>query len=769
MITIRSSYIQLLTALIGYLHRDSNLVNPLIINKAKFYARTLFVAYWYVNKPGLTIREVGLKLKERFGASNLFEYFINNLPEDVLEIFDGIEKCSCSENLGTAYEQLLSIDTSGFEVKPGKEYRNKLGSYYTPKEYAEKITGLTLDEYLKLHPVSDLKIAKIVDFSCGCGAFLLAALSMIEKQGLRKAELTEVLRNIYACDVDPIALEITKISLLDFCDAPSLYDEVSDNFKHSNFLIHSNNEASSEERLSIAMCGFIYHEKLALGVDFLQQYDIILGNPPWEKIRFEEKKFFSQFIENISLINFKFNLDESIEKSMDNNHLMQEFTETYKFQLEIVKKNIKHDLFFKDSVNGELNTCSLFADSAYKLLANDGAAGLFVKSSLFTAKINKNLFSKLKGRTIAIYDFINKNKIFDIDSRERFGILLLGNNNSNTIRLGMNLLSLPDIQTKVDDVQLSVLDVLNPETKMIPNLKSGKDLLLLSNLYSTFEVFSTVFPDAKFGRLVHLTNHIRYIDKEPMNDNLPIIEGKFFSLFDNSYSGFNDVPIKERYKSKASSRKFSEEEKASGKRPLSRFFIKKDKWNELSKQYNSEYMLAWHSLTSATNLRSCVATLLPFCPGSQSVQFLTLPNNEDMIYLVGIFNSVIFDYIVKCKLNGIDLTQTIIAQLPIPSKERASNLFINIHGIKTSALYLIKQVIKEIYSNDSDLSLLFCTIGGHLFKRDSRKDLLRCLEVVVAKLYQLDRAQFEYILTFFNRFYSDDFIKSILESYDKIS
>lgn len=300
MINIIISYRQLLTLLVDYFHKSSQGVDPVLINKARFYSRALSIAFWYVNRSGLSIREVSLILKDKFGKSNLLSCLIETAPSEVLNLFDEIKQPIRQDcNLGDVYEQLLSIETSGLEVKSGKEYRNKLGSYYTPSEYAEEITRMTFVEYLKNHSVSDLTKARIVDFSCGCGVFLLAALKQCEQIGLDKDDIRASIHNIYACDVDPLALEIAKISILDYCKAADLYKEISVNFRHANFLIHTEIEASSKDRLMAAMCGYIYHETLALGVDFLQQYDIILGNPPWEKIRFEEKKFFSQFIEGV--------------------------------------------------------------------------------------------------------------------------------------------------------------------------------------------------------------------------------------------------------------------------------------------------------------------------------------------------------------------------------------------------------------------------------------------------------------------------------------
>ena len=129
-----------------------------------------------------------------------------------------------------------------------------------------------------------------------------------------------------------------------------------------------------------------------------------------------------------------------------------------------------------------------------------------------------------------------------------------------------------------------------------------------------------------------------------------------------------------KYKSKSSSVKLEEKQKAlDGFFPESRYFIDKEKWEKLSKHYHARYMLAWRSLTSASNTRTCIATLLPFIPASQSVQFL-IHEEDELIYLAGLFNSIVFDYIVKMKLGGIDLTRTVLEQIPVPDDAKLSEV-----------------------------------------------------------------------------------------------
>ena len=755
MTTFASSYIKILSHFVEYYHRNEPCVSPRKLYRAKFFARTLCVVNHYgstrLGSGTATISQSVDYLKARFGPDNFLSKVVEMIDPELVQYFDS-EKIIASELwIGDLYETLLNYETAGLTIKEGKSYRNNLGSYYTPKDFAEYMSTNAIEAYVKANGKGSLSEASIVDFSCGCGIFLISALKAIRLLGYKDEEISGIVDNIYACDVDPIALELAKISVLDYCDVPGKYGMLSGHFQHANFLLHDESDVVSSNKLDLAMEGYIYHSGLALGNSFLQEYDIILGNPPWEKIRLEEKKFFGQFVYDIQYANFKFALSHDINDARQNNPYIREYSDVYLDELNVAKTKIKSSSFFADSSVGELNTCSLFSDAAYKLLSGRGVAGLLVKSSLFTSKVNTSLFQKMLKRITAIYDFINTKKIFGIDGRERFSIVMMGKGNGGSIHLGMNLTQLSDISTATK-ISISTFGKLNPETKMLPNLKSTRDLQILSSLYERLPIFAKEFRGVKFGRLVHLTNHINDIDRTQSEDNIPIFEGKFFSLFDNSYSGFNDIPFEERYKNKASSRKFTDEERLSGVSPESRFFIRKDKWDALSKGYNSEYMLAWHSLTSATNARSCISTLLPFIPAAQSVQFL-ITGSEEMTFLAGLFNSITFDYIVKNKLSGIDLTQTIINQIPVPSLKQSESMMVD----GTSAREAVISIVSKFYVNEKNLRGLFpLGYNGKVNQQIDRRKLFFELDAIVARLYQLSEEDFAHILHLFGSFYTKE-------------
>tara|TARA_B110000240_G_scaffold125091_1_gene139395 strand:- start:626 stop:3106 length:2481 start_codon:yes stop_codon:yes gene_type:complete len=775
-----------------------NNINPIELNKERFRIRAAFIAviiYLKNNnsrKSELVLVEANEWLKLNFHKENFFSSILNDIPEDLSSIIESSFAYFSSiddVDIITLYEDLLSIESYTGDIETtisnAKNYRNKLGSYYTPKSLARKITQRTIDTFFELNYnienlsnskktdiskelLDDLKEITFADFSCGGGIFLLEVISyfetLFEKSNLNSTEkdvlLVNIAKNIYAFDVDCIALEVAKILLALKINKTSSYSLINCNFNHCNFLLHSDFEESSLEKQKIFSSGFIYHSKLSVENKNLRKIDVILGNPPWEKIRFEEKKFYALYDNIISNVHFKSSRIKEIKKLKDKNVELAEFSNSFKEEIDLAKVKLKKDNFFNLSHKGELNTYALFTDAAYKLKTNRGVVGLVLKSSIVTSQVNKLLFNTLSksNSLIAIYDFINRKKIFNIDSRERFCFLLLGNSKTNSFSVSMNLLDSDHLDNTKSSVTLSSSDLflINPLTGMLPNFSNKDEINFLIKISKNNPYFEDVYGDVKFGRIVHFTSHSAFITKRKTSENLGIFEGKFFNQFDNKYSGFNEVADKLRYGNKSSSRIINDSEKKEiSFYPESRYFISKKKWIELSKNHTEDYMLSWRSLTSATNTRTCIASVLPFIPASQSVQFLTT-NKKDLFYLNGLFNSIVFDFIMKKKINGIDLTQKLIKQVPIPSNElldKKLELYDTVCSIKNYISFLVSL----LYKNDIKLLSLVKEYENNnsILNNLTRFEIIRYIDLLFIYIYQLNNSEIELILHSFKKQYSN--------------
>ncbi|MGR3177929.1 MAG: Eco57I restriction-modification methylase domain-containing protein [Candidatus Anammoxibacter sp.] len=772
-------------------------IDPIELNKERFNTKALFTAAIiflknnYKREDYKIISATNKWFKISFAEENIFSAIIENASEGLINVIEN-KMCNLvrveSIDVSTLYEALLSIESgnesNGAKISTAKNYRNKLGSYYTPDNLARAVTKKTINTFFELNfgikKLSDIDPANLnadlfsevpsisfADFSCGSGNFLIEVICYFErlfaKLNLDEKKVKDLLKsivlNISAFDVDCLALEIAKLNLLLRIQQPNLYCSLSDKFIHANFLLQTDFAVDETKKTEMFSGGFIYHEHLALHKSKIKKYDVILGNPPWEKIRFEEKRFYALYANSIANNHFKSSRTTEINETELKNVLLAKFSKQFKHEIKKAKSDLKQNPFFSLSNNGELNTYALFTEAAMRLKTKRGVVGLVVKSAIVTSQVNQNLFKHLSKEklVVAIYDFINRKKIFIIDSRERFCFLLIGNSPSNRFSVSMNLKDVDDIEKERTEFELSFesLKLMNPITGMLPNFSTKEEAGFLMRVSCDFPIFKNVFGNVRFGRIVHFTSHTEFISKKGSNDNLPIYEGKFFNQFDGKFSGFNKVGDELKYRNKSSSVVLDEIKKANPDYfPESRFFINREKWLQLSQNHSEKFMLAWRSLTSATNIRTCIATILPFIPASQSVQFLTT-NSSDLLYLAGLFNSVVFDFIIKKKLSGIDLTQSVINQIPVPEMEQLATR-IMFDDCKASIKEHIALLVFSLLRNDIRLNNLFLKmhLDDHHPICECRFEIIRKLDLLFMFLFQLNNSELELVLATFSKQYS---------------
>src|SRR6266567_2254075 len=144
-----------------------------------------------------------------------------------------------AEELGSVYESLLElhpvlyIEAAKFELKTASGHERKTtGSYYTPTSLINCLLDSALDPVLdEAEKQSDAETAilnlKVCDPACGSGHFLIAAAHRIAKRlasirtgveepapAERRRALRDVVgRCIYGVDINPMSVELCKVSL----------------------------------------------------------------------------------------------------------------------------------------------------------------------------------------------------------------------------------------------------------------------------------------------------------------------------------------------------------------------------------------------------------------------------------------------------------------------------------------------------------------------------------------------------------------------------
>ena len=658
---------------------------------------------------------------------------IELIPQSTTEFFENNRECIINnwpeESALAAKPEILydALLASEFCVQPervgykiDKVSRDIAGAYYTSSDFSAQITYRALESYMdrkrrraidsdSFACCNEYENITFLDYSCGCGEFLLAVIQYFDNHvlGYSRKKLATQLRGV---DVNPIALMITIariVSAVEAEDDENLLREVAKNFIVGNPLLHSDKIAPLEVRFDNFALNRLYAETEGINcLELEQQNLVVLGNPPWEKLRFEERAFFRPVCPAISAISQKNKREEEIKKLAVNWLELLEYYQLLQDDYASVKKEIPKHPLLKVSLVGELNTYAMFAELASRLTEKDGFAAIIAKSALVTSTCYSSCFRHFvnQGSLSEVFLFDNREKLFQIDSREKFCVLFFGGEHAGGIKVHYGLTKQEQILSSVPiNVTSEELELINPETGLLPNVADSKEFSFLLRTHRSLSVFAKEFPKCHFGRLVHLTAHAEHISTKAEKTRVPIYEGKFIEQYDNRFSTFAGMSADERYQAKASARRQPGDSFVAPKpAPECRYFIDKKFWESFLDRYDQPYSLCWRSLTSPTNQRTMIASIIPSMPTCQSVQLLQTTPVEDLLMILALFNSKVFDFFVRLKMGGIDLTQSVVRQIPVPFRE-AWNSMVTLHGVDYTALDAVRALERLLYRNEPDL------------------------------------------------------------------
>ncbi len=684
--------------------------------------------------------------------------------------------------LAELYQEMLMFelgrdDRGAYHLGRSKHARDVSGAYYTPPELAWETARRAVDAYVEDSTgISDyswsprsgqsrslvnglLAETAVADLSCGAGDFLWAVVRYA-------SEFTDVsllvLQSCWGYDVDPIALLVAHAELLRRANLQSnstLGERLAKQLVLGNPLLHSSTPAPPGMKTSLAAVGRVYEERMGISLDDLPEghkFDLIVGNPPWEKIRLEERKFFSMLRPDIASESNRAVRTQLIQAMKQSDPGLHELYELLARDYSLVRGGVSSNPLVSHVPVGELNTYTLFPLLVEHLLSDRGVSALVLKAAFMTSPVNSKLFTELRdsGRIREIHMFDNRNRIFPIDAREKFCVALFssGNGTEPLVSFG-NAVVGPFNEMVLVPVSQESLKCINPDTLLLPNVADSGEFRLLQSLCRSLPTFRDEFPQSQFGRLLHLTTHSDRISKEPGEGMLPVFEGKFIGQHDLRFSTFDGVDVGRRYAGKAGARRLSEEEKLTH-RPASRFFVEDSFWKSISGSYTEPYMLAWRSLSSATNTRTMLAALAPFQPAIQSVQFLLVPSARDLVFLAGLFNSTVFDYVVRLKIPGIDLTRSVIQQMPVPPREVLDQLVV-FDGVRGPRRSHVEERVAQLYADEDTLEPLLREISSSALAlaSKSRSELIDEIDAVMMDAYGINKQTESRISEHFSSYY----------------
>jgi hypothetical protein len=481
-------------------------------------------------------------------------------------------------------------------------------------------------------------------------------------------------------------------------------------------------------------------------------FDCLLGNPPWERIKLQEKEFFAAQSEAIANAPNKAARERLIQAlsaadaSEADQALVREF-ELAKREAEGSGEFIRGSGRFALTAVGDLNTYALFAEHFLNLIGPGGRAGLIVPTGIATDNSTKAFFDGVSsaGRLVSLYDFENRDAIFPgVHRSYKFAVLTLGEKVESTdfVFFATAVNQLADqrrhFTLSTDDIAL-----INPNTRTCPVFRSQMDAELTKKIYSTVPVLVSEAGERSAkgwrvriqSRLFHMAEDSHLFLDCPDADTVPLYEAKLIHHFDHRWA---------TYAENESSRDVSLSERQDpGFEVTPRYWVKRHEVERRvkSQEWDRRWLMGWRDICRATDERSVIFCVMPYSAIGHTIPVI-FPNLESQALscFLGNLSSLVLDFCGRTKLGGTHLTYTYLKQLPVlcPS------------AYDSNAIEFIHHRVLELTYTSHTLQPWAQDLGydGLPFPFDpKRRSLLRAeLDAYYAHLYGLTRDELRYIL-----------------------
>lgn len=497
-------------------------------------------------------------------------------------------------------------------------------------------------------------------------------------------------------------------------------------------------------------------------------FDVVLGNPPWERIKLQEKEFFAARAPEIARAQNKAARERLIQALVATDAppadraLYGEFQKA-KHTAEAASHFIRSSGRFPLTAVADMNTYALFAETFLQLLAPSGRAGIVVQSGIATDYGTRRFFREVSetGRLISLFDFENRERLFPgIDSRMRFCLLTLGaigNGSADFTFFATNIKHLADRRRHFT---LSTEDIhrINPNTRTMPVFRSRADAELTKKIYEHvpplidntrqlnpwgvrfMRMFDMTADSELFAPSARLEGGIRTGDMYEIQGMtyMPLYEAKMAHQFDHRWATYDQ--------NAKSYRDSGDVDKINAKFEIApRYWVPEaEVHNRLADGgWRRNWLLGYRSISNATNERTVISSVIPKSAVGNSFPVIFFGSEisvSQLLAFLAIWNSLPLDYIARQKMGGINLNYMYMKQMPIfhPSQFGQGELG-----------FIVPRVLELTYTSES-LRAFAKDVGyvGSPFQFDVNRRAVLCaeLDAFFAKMYGLSRDNLRFIL-----------------------
>ena len=371
-------------------------------------------------------------------------------------------------------------------------------------------------------------------------------------------------------------------------------------------------------------------------------FDLVVGNPPWEKSKPYDDEFFTQYDPLFR------SLKPKTKKIIRSKELLKdpEIKASYEKYINSFKNKAAFYKTFQLQGQGDKDLWQLMLERMLNLVADDGVITIVVPSQIF-ANVGATTMRKrlLDMNILQAYVFENKMGIFPIHRQWRFVVLTVqkrhGPDKFPAAFYLHHLSSLENLdieRAKFTTCSKRTIKCISPDDLVIPEVKA--DAYALFEKLSVCRTMGTWFKDGWKVELAagfHIANDASFFRED--GKGWPVLKGKNIHQFNHTFSKPHfTVNLLDAFK----------------------HLGRKNVYNGHCKDYHDQYLVVFRDTTGPKNMRTVIAAIVPprkFHVGSLRSIILSRNHgvefsdtyNQKIAYITGVLNSMTFDFIARSK------------------------------------------------------------------------------------------------------------------------
>jgi hypothetical protein len=518
----------------------------------------------------------------------------------------------------------------------------------------------------------------------------------------------------------------------------------------------------------------VFHWRVGFAQVFARGgFDCVLGNPPWEQVQLNEEEFFASRAPSIAALPGARRKAAIDSLAMEVPGLYAEFCGAKRLY-EATSGYVRDASRYEFTAVGKLNTYPLFAESAYRVVANKGRSGIVVPSGIATDDSTKAFFQAMSEsrRLIELVGFDNARRIFPaVHPDTPFSLLTFGEAvpSASFVHYALEIGHIKDPRRRFT-LTVEELAALNPNTRTCPIFRSQADAELAKKIYARVPVlWKEGTPDGnpwgiEFRQgLFNMTSDsalFRTAERsDELDDPVPLYEAKMIHQFDHRWATYAGAQARNG-SDEGGSRDCSDAEKADPDFAVTpRYWVERSEAEERLKDtaWKRSWLVGFRDITNATNERTVISAVFTRCGVGNNcplvfINAASANSAAKIAALVGNLACITLDFLARHKVGGTHLNFFIAKQLAIFPPSAYSKADLELIVPRVLELTYTARDLKAFYDDIVAENPSYDSRDGpdrgqpYSWNPHRRAQLRAELDAHYARLYGLTRDELRYIL-----------------------